>query len=425
MATTITGDASQVTTPTSKNVSAATNASPIVITTTVAHQFATGDRVVISGVGGNTAANGSWTITKATSTTFSLNGSSGSGAYTSGGTAKNYSLTPQFQIPDDGDTIDAASVNAAFEALADRTQFLKAIADGLGLRIKTFTAGTTWTAPANVAGVAFLYGYGGGGAGGAGPAGTTAANRDQSGGGGGGAAQDSVYPITVTGGQTYTIAIGSGGATAAADGGDTTWSDGGGVVKTFRGAGGGVSGVNGLVSDISSSATQVFSWSEGGQPVRGLTAQNVSLTGAYPPDGSVPRSRSAAGCGGIGAGQWPLVPGAAPSAFAKAGASHKNGYAGGAAGASGTMSGSTRVAGGGGGGGAAGPGGAGGAGGTGGDGNSTTATAGTAGGAAAANSGAGGGGGGAGGCGPNGPAGGAFGAGGSGKLILIYFGDPT
>jgi len=40
-------------------------------------------------VGGNTAANGTWTITVTNSTTFSLNGSTGNGAYTSGGSASN------------------------------------------------------------------------------------------------------------------------------------------------------------------------------------------------------------------------------------------------------------------------------------------------------------------------------------------------
>lgn len=62
-----------------------TNASPIVVTTGV-HGLATGASVTISGVGGNTAANGSWPITVLSTTTFSLDGSVGNGAYTSGGT---------------------------------------------------------------------------------------------------------------------------------------------------------------------------------------------------------------------------------------------------------------------------------------------------------------------------------------------------
>lgn len=62
-----------------------TNATPIVVTTGV-HGLVTGASVTITGVGGNTAANGSWPITVLSTTTFSLDGSVGNGAYTSGGT---------------------------------------------------------------------------------------------------------------------------------------------------------------------------------------------------------------------------------------------------------------------------------------------------------------------------------------------------
>lgn len=67
-------------------VSGATNASPIVITTSAAHGLSTNDVVTIASVGGNTAANGTFKITKVSSTTFQLNGSTGNAAYTSGGT---------------------------------------------------------------------------------------------------------------------------------------------------------------------------------------------------------------------------------------------------------------------------------------------------------------------------------------------------
>lgn len=69
------------------NVLGATNASPIVITADVSG-WVNGDLVTIASVGGNTAANGVWTITLLTPTTFSLNGSAGNGAYTSGGTSQ-------------------------------------------------------------------------------------------------------------------------------------------------------------------------------------------------------------------------------------------------------------------------------------------------------------------------------------------------
>lgn len=66
-------------------VSDATNTSPIEITTSVAYVIATGSQVSIAGVGGNTAANGTWTVTWIGGSTFSLVGSTGNGAYTSGG----------------------------------------------------------------------------------------------------------------------------------------------------------------------------------------------------------------------------------------------------------------------------------------------------------------------------------------------------
>ena len=71
--------------PSELTVTGATNATPIVITAT-AHGISTGEEVIISGVLGNTNANGKWIITSTGANTFSLGGSAGSGAYTSGGT---------------------------------------------------------------------------------------------------------------------------------------------------------------------------------------------------------------------------------------------------------------------------------------------------------------------------------------------------
>lgn len=69
------------------SITGATNASPIVITSS-SHNLLSGTRVTIQGVGGNTAANADWVITVIDTNTFSLNGSTGNGAYTSGGTWK-------------------------------------------------------------------------------------------------------------------------------------------------------------------------------------------------------------------------------------------------------------------------------------------------------------------------------------------------
>lgn len=61
-------------------ITGATNASPIVVTSP-AHGLASGVTVRVSGVLGNTAANGRWTATRVSNDTFSLNGSAGIGEY--------------------------------------------------------------------------------------------------------------------------------------------------------------------------------------------------------------------------------------------------------------------------------------------------------------------------------------------------------
>lgn len=69
-----------------QTITDATNAAPIVITV-VGHGLVTGDKVIVASVVGNTNANGAWNVTKLTDDTFSLDGSTGNAAYTSGGTA--------------------------------------------------------------------------------------------------------------------------------------------------------------------------------------------------------------------------------------------------------------------------------------------------------------------------------------------------
>jgi len=66
-------------------ISNATNAAPIVITTPSTHGLLTGTQITITGVNGNLGANGVFTITVISPTTFSLNGSVGSDAYLGGG----------------------------------------------------------------------------------------------------------------------------------------------------------------------------------------------------------------------------------------------------------------------------------------------------------------------------------------------------
>ncbi len=69
---------------TAGTITAASNASPIVITEAT-HGRTTGNIVVIHDVGGNTAANGTFAITKVNDNTYSLDGSTGNATYTSGG----------------------------------------------------------------------------------------------------------------------------------------------------------------------------------------------------------------------------------------------------------------------------------------------------------------------------------------------------
>ena len=70
-----------------KSISGATNATPIAITCT-AHGYSTGDTVVMTGVGGNNRANGTWEITVTDANTFTLDGSGAISNYTSGGTVR-------------------------------------------------------------------------------------------------------------------------------------------------------------------------------------------------------------------------------------------------------------------------------------------------------------------------------------------------
>lgn len=75
------------------SVSGATNTSPIQITTSTTHSFVQGQTVVITGVTGNTAANGTFSINIIDSTHFTLNGSTGNGTFAGGGSVAG---TPRF-----------------------------------------------------------------------------------------------------------------------------------------------------------------------------------------------------------------------------------------------------------------------------------------------------------------------------------------
>jgi hypothetical protein len=84
-------------------ITGASNATPIVITST-AHGRTNGQTVLIKDVAGNTAANGQWVIANKTANTYELVGSTGNSAYTSGGTGY---LIPQ----NDENLLNMAYVN--------------------------------------------------------------------------------------------------------------------------------------------------------------------------------------------------------------------------------------------------------------------------------------------------------------------------
>jgi hypothetical protein len=91
------------------NVSAATNASPIVVTSN-GHGLSNGATVYITGALGNTAANGAWVVSGVTANTFTLVGSSGNGAYTVG-SATAYVPTVAAFAADVSGSASSAAVN--------------------------------------------------------------------------------------------------------------------------------------------------------------------------------------------------------------------------------------------------------------------------------------------------------------------------
>lgn len=87
-------------------IASSTNATPIVVTTSAAHGYTTGDVVVIGGHATNTAANGTWQVGTTTSTTFQLltlldaNNSTGNGV--GGATGYAVDITTASTISDLG-----------------------------------------------------------------------------------------------------------------------------------------------------------------------------------------------------------------------------------------------------------------------------------------------------------------------------------
>src|ERR1700690_4358457 len=104
-------------------ISSSTNANPIVVQTSAAHNLSNGDYVDIQNHQTNTAANGINAVTVVDGTHFSIP-VAGVGVGGATGTAQPLSVGATMQIPVDGDSRSAASVVVPMSVLADRTAFL-------------------------------------------------------------------------------------------------------------------------------------------------------------------------------------------------------------------------------------------------------------------------------------------------------------
>lgn len=137
------GDTRNVGTNSSMTITGATNANPIQITVSgsLPADMQNGCLVDITGVVGNTAANGVWPATVTGANTFTIP-VAGNAAYVSGGNAQPLNLTPLLSDPSDGDPGNAASV-PGFMTAADRTQFSAGYGIGKYKLVDSFTLGLT------------------------------------------------------------------------------------------------------------------------------------------------------------------------------------------------------------------------------------------------------------------------------------------
>ncbi len=98
-------------------VTGATNATPIVITST-AHGLTTGTFITVANVGGNTEANGTFIVTRLTDDTFSLDGSEGANDYTSGGV---WNVTGLYTYTIQATAANGFEVGVSYKALIQGT----------------------------------------------------------------------------------------------------------------------------------------------------------------------------------------------------------------------------------------------------------------------------------------------------------------
>lgn len=111
-------------------ISASSNTTPIRITTTLAHDLTSGDRVIVRNHTTNIKANGLWAVVVIDANnvdlyvTYGGTASAPTAAGGATGTIKGLGVLPSATIPSDADDITAASVNVKFEDAGDKEQWL-------------------------------------------------------------------------------------------------------------------------------------------------------------------------------------------------------------------------------------------------------------------------------------------------------------
>lgn len=132
-------------------ISTSTNATPVVVTLNAGHGLKDGDRIAITGITGNTGANGEWTINMISATTAQLLGSVGNGTH--GGTAVVAVLcdvTPHAKAHAAAVIVNARGVGVAtapvmtviIEGSSDNVTFATALLDGQEAIAAITTAGS-------------------------------------------------------------------------------------------------------------------------------------------------------------------------------------------------------------------------------------------------------------------------------------------
>lgn len=117
-------------------ITGATNATPIVLTMSLGTNGGStnyaqiGDTVVVSGVLGNTAANGTWVLSAATATTMTLTGSVGNGNWSAGGTQIATNTTREaIRAGLNAYFMGAAAAGAGNSLMADYGQYVAGVWD--------------------------------------------------------------------------------------------------------------------------------------------------------------------------------------------------------------------------------------------------------------------------------------------------------